>query len=154
MSTRGCYGTRAMLDLALNYGEGPILVKDIARNQEISERYLEHLLISLKLAGMVRSSRGRRGGFTLAKPPHQIKFSEIIQAMEGSVAAKECVDDSRVCSRAVHCVTRDILIQMQRMISNLLASTTLHDLVEQQAEKKAATKVSSKGYKVVGESRK
>ena len=82
ISTKGRYGMAAMLDLALHYGEGPILVKDIAERRGISERYLEHLLISLKVAGMVRSTRGTRGGFTLARPPSQIRLSDIIQVMD------------------------------------------------------------------------
>ncbi len=79
LSTKGRYGARAMLDLALHYGEGPVLLKDIAKRQQIPERYLEHLIVSLKVDGLVNSMRGARGGFTLAKPPSQISLSKIIQ---------------------------------------------------------------------------
>lgn len=141
ISTKGRYGTRAMLDLALHYGEGPILVKDIARRQQISERYLEHLLISLKVAGMVRSARGTRGGFTLAKPPSQIRLSEIIQVMEGSMAPVECVDEPGAYQRAAFCAVHDVWVEMKRAMSNVLESITLQDLTERQLKKEATAKI-------------
>lgn len=123
------------MELALHYGEGPILLKDIAKRQQISERYLEHLILSLKVAGLVKSMRGARGGFSLAKPPSQIRLSEIIQIVEGSIAIVECVDDPNLCSRADLCVTRDIWAEMKKAINGVLESTTLQDLVERQREK-------------------
>jgi len=123
------------VELALHYGEGPILLKDIAKRQQISERYLEHLILSLKVAGLVKSMRGARGGFSLAKPPSQIRLSEIIQIVEGSIAIVECVDDPNLCSRADLCVTRDIWAEMKKAINGVLESTTLQDLVERQREK-------------------
>jgi len=124
-----------MLDLALRYGEGPVLLKDIAKRQQISERYLEHVIVSLKVGGLLNSIRGARGGFTLAKPPSQIRLSEIIQIVEGSIAPVECVDDPKACSRADHCVTRDIWAEMKRAMTGVLESTTLADLVHRQREK-------------------
>jgi len=135
LSTKGRYAARAMLDLAFHYGEGPILLKDIARRQQISERYLEHLITPIKVAGLVTSMRGARGGFTLAKPPSQIRLSEIIQIVEGSIAPVECVDDPDICSRADLCVTRDIWTEMQKAMSGVLESTTLQDLIQRQREK-------------------
>jgi len=135
LSTKGRYAARAMLDLAFHYGEGPILLKDIAKRQQISERYLEHLITPIKAAGLVTSMRGARGGFTLAKPPSQIRLSEIIQIVEGSIAPVECVDDPDICSRADLCVTRDIWTEMQKAMSGVLESTTLQDLIQRQREK-------------------
>ena len=135
LSTKGQYGTRAMVELALHYGEGPILLKDIAKRQQISGRYLEHLIVSLKVAGLVKSMRGARGGFSLAKPPSQIRLSEIIQIVEGSISIVECVDDPKLCSRADLCVTRDIWAEMKKAMNGVLESTTLQDLVERQREK-------------------
>ena len=135
LSTKGRYGVRAMLDLALHYGEGSVLLKDIARRQQISERYLEHLLVALKVAGLVNSIRGARGGFTLAKPPSQIRVSEIVQIVEGSIGPVECVDDPKVCSRADHCVTRDIWAEMKKAMIEVLESTSLQDLVQRHREK-------------------
>jgi len=135
ISTKGRYGTMAMLDLALRYGQGPILAKDIARRQHISGLYLEHLLISLKVAGMVRSTRGTRGGFALAKQPSQIRLSEIIQATEGSMAPTECVDDPEAYPRASVCVIHDVWMEVKSAINSILESTTLQDLLERQKQK-------------------
>ena len=135
LSTRGRYAMRAMLDLSLHHGEGPTLLKDIAERQQISARYLEHLILSLKAAGLVRSARGARGGFSLAKPPSQIRLIEVMQVSEGSIAPVECVSDPEVCSRASFCVTRDIWSEMNKAMNGILESTTLQDLVERQREK-------------------
>ena len=135
LSTRGRYGARAMLDLAIYHGEGPILLKDIARRQHISERYLEHLVTSLKAAGLVSSKRGAHGGFALAKSPSEIRLCEVIQTVEGSIAPVECVDDPEVCPRAGLCVTRDVWIEMKKAMSRVLESITLQDLVQHQRKK-------------------
>src|SRR4030042_3656984 len=106
-----------MRDLALHYGAGPILLKDAARRQEVSERYLEHVVPPLKVAGLLNSVRGAGGGFTLAKPPSQIRLSEIIQAVEGSIAPADWVDDPKVCPRANFCAARDIWTEMKKAMS-------------------------------------
>ncbi len=135
LSTKGRYGTRAMVDLAFHYGQGPILLKDIAKRQQISEKYLEHIITSLKVAGLVKSIRGSHGGYILAKSPAQIKLSQVIKVLEGSIAPVECVDDPKVCSRAKLCVTRDIWKKIKRAIDEILESITLKDLVEREKKK-------------------
>lgn len=135
ISTKGRYGTCAMVDLALHYGQGPVLVKDIARRQKVSGRYLENLLILLKLGGMVRSTRGTGGGYTLAKPPSQIKLSEIIRATEGSMAPVECVDNPEAYPQVALCAVYDVWVEVKAAISDILESTTLQALVEQQRRK-------------------
>ena len=136
LSTKGRYGARAMLDLALNSGKGPVLLRDIAKRQEVSEKYLEHSITTLRKAGLVRSIRGARGGYMLAKSPSQIRLSEIMEVLEGSMAPVECVDDPQVCQRAQLCVTRDIWAKMKEAIDNILESITLQDMVERQNRKK------------------
>ncbi len=135
MSTKGQYGTRALLDLAQRYGKGPILVKDIARRQGISQHYLEHLFIRLIAAGLLKSTRGAKGGFTLAKPPDQIRVSEVVELMEGSLAPVSCVDDPKVCSRTNSCVMHDVWSEVKAAMSGVLESTTLQTLVERQKSK-------------------
>ena len=108
LSTRGQYGTRMLLDLALHQSEEPVLLKDIAQRQQISLPYLEHLITPLIAGGIVRSTRGARGGVSLAKPPEQVKLSEVIQLLEGSIAPVACVNDPGACSRSESCVTRDV----------------------------------------------
>jgi len=135
LSTRGQYGARALLDIALHYDGNPVLLKNIAKRQAISVQYLEHLISPLIKAGIVRSIRGARGGVTLAKLPEEIKLSQVIQILEGSTALVECVDDPKVCPRSDFCVTRDVWEEMKRAMMQVLESTTLQDLVERQREK-------------------
>lgn len=129
LSTRGRYATRALLELALHEA-GAATLKDIARRQQISVRYLEHLITPLVAAGIVRTTRGPRGGISLARPPHEVRLSEIILILEGSVAPVECVDNPKICARSESCATRDIWIDVTKAIISVLESVTLLDLVE------------------------
>jgi len=135
LSTRGRYGTRALLDLALHQGEEPILLKDIAQRQQISLQYLEHLIAPLIAGGIVWSTRGARGGVSLAKPPEQIRLSEVVQLLEGSIAPAQCVNNPEICVRSELCVTRDIWSELKKAMNGVLESTTLQDLVERQKRK-------------------
>jgi len=135
LSTRGRYGTRVLLDLALHWGEGSILLKDIARRQEISLSYLEHLIAPLIAAGMIKSVRGARGGVSLFKDPQEVKLSEVIQVLEGSLAPVECVSNPEAYQRSSFCATRDIWAEVKRAIDEVLESVTLQDLVEGQRQK-------------------
>jgi len=135
LSTRGRYAPRAMLDLALNYGKEPVSLKNIARRQEISERYLEHIMTVLLSAGLVQSTRGSHGGFSLAKLPKEIKLSQIIQAVEGSISPVECVDDPKICNRVDACVTHEIWIKLKKAMLEVFDSVTLEDMVKMQKKK-------------------
>ena len=135
ISTRARYGTRAMLELAINYEQGPILLKDIAEKQDISFRYLDQLITPLKIAGLVKSIRGKGGGYVLTKPPSQIRLSEVIQVLEGSLALVDCVDDPESCDRTEYCITRDVWNELKGAMVNILESLTLEELVRRQAEK-------------------
>jgi len=136
VSTKGRYGLRALLDLALHQGEGLVPLKDIARRQEFSLSYLEHLVAPLIAAGLVKSTRGARGGVLLLKPPSEVKLSEVVEILEGSIALVDCVNNPALCHRAGSCVTRDIWIEMKRAMSRVLDSTTLQDLVERQEKRR------------------
>lgn len=140
VSTKGRYGTRAMIDLALHYTNSPILVKDIARRQCISERYLEQLLLSLKVAGFVKAVRGAHGGFTLSRPPAQIKLNSIINALEGSISPVDCVDSPDLYPQASGCAMHDIWLEVGKAMNKVLESITLKELVERQAKKDAQGK--------------
>lgn len=132
LSTRGKYGFRAILELAINYGRGPIPLKNVSERLDISQKYLEQLVASLKLAGLVKSVRGAHGGYALAKHPSEIRLDEVIRTLEGSIAPSECVNDSEVCPRSKFCVTRNVWTKMKEAMNGVLESTTLQDLVEQQ----------------------
>jgi Rrf2 family protein len=135
LSTRARYGTRALLDLALHLGEGAVLLKDIARRQEISLPYLEHVISPLVGAGIVKSTRGARGGVLLLKPPSEIKLSEVLELLEGSIAPVDCINNPKICTRSESCVTRDIWMQIKDAMTQVLDSTTLQHLVERQRQK-------------------
>jgi len=135
LSTRGRYGTRMLLDLALHREEGPIPLKDIAQREQISLMYLEHLITPLVAAGMIRSTRGARGGVWLARPPQEIKLSEVLGLLEGSIGPVECVNDPKACPRSDFCVTRDIWIELRKAMDGVLEAKTLQDLVEMQKVK-------------------
>jgi len=141
LSTRSRYGVRAMVDLALYYGQGNVLLKDIAKRQGISNKYLEHLLTSLKVAGLVKSIRGAHGGYLLAKPPAQIRLSQVIKVLEGSIALVECVDDPKTCPRTELCVTRDVWREIKRAMDEILESISLKDLVEREKKKEQSKNV-------------
>lgn len=143
LSTRGRYGTRVLLDLAFRDGEGPVPLKDIAQRQQISLLYLEHLIAPLIAAGMIKSMRGARGGIWLAKLPHEIKLSEVIGLLEGSMAPVACVNDPKACPRSDSCVTRYIWIEMKEAMDGVLESKTLQDLVDMQKRRWTANMVVS-----------
>lgn len=129
LSTKGRYAARAMLDLALHATDGPVLIKDISDREDISKSYLKQLLVPLRVAGLVRTTRGANGGFILARPPSEIRLIDIIQSVEGSSAPVECVDDESICQRSKLCVTREIWTEIKNAVDNVLESTTLEDLV-------------------------
>jgi Rrf2 family protein len=112
-----------------------VLLKDIARRQEVSLPYLEHLITPLIAAGLVKSTRGARGGVLLVRPPAEVKLTEVVLLLEGSIAPVDCVNDPKVCRRSASCVTRDVWIQIKDAMTQVLDSTTLQDLVERQRQK-------------------
>ena len=135
LSTKGSYATRAMLDLALHDNHGPVALKDIARRQQISERYLGHLMDALRVAGLVKSARGARGGFALAKLPHEIHLIDIVWIAEGGIDIVKCVDDPDACSRVASCAARDVWVRVKQAIYDVLQSITLQELMERQQKK-------------------
>ena len=112
------------------------MVKDISKRQEISDLYLEQLFGRLKIAGLVRSIRGPKGGFVLTRSPSHIRLGEILHAMEGSTAPVSCVDDTISCTRSEFCTARSVWIEMKRVMDELLESTTLQDLITRETGNK------------------
>jgi Rrf2 family protein len=129
---------RAILELAENHGNGPVQLKTVARHQEISVKYLEQLMAVLKSAGIVRSVRGPKGGYVLAKLPGQIKVSDCFICLEGPVITTECVENESYCSRTDDCVTRQIWAEVQKAIMAVLQSMTLQNLVDRTKHSKVA----------------
>lgn len=131
LSTKARYGIKAMVDLSLSYGSGYVSTATLAQQQGISESYLEQLIASLKKAGLITSTRGAQGGYSLVKPPGEINVGEVIRALEGSTAIMECVGVSKVsCDNACSCSARPLWIKLQKRIDEVLNTTTLADMAE------------------------
>ncbi len=141
LSTRGRYGTRALLELALHHKGRPVPLKDIAQSQQIPLQYLQHLITPLISGGIIGSTPGARGGIWLARSPWEIKLSEVIGLLEGSIAPAECVSDPKCCPRSELCATRDIWSEMKKVMNGVLESTSLQDLVERQKRKEQPEEV-------------
>ena len=129
LSTKGRYSSRAMLDLALNFGQGPVSIKEVARRQDISERYLENIMTTLVSGGLAVSTRGKGGGFALTRSPNRIRLIDVIRAAEGSLAPVHCVDDPAKCERSGRCVTFEVWGMLNKAMTDLLSSITLQDMV-------------------------
>ena len=136
LSTRTRYGLRAIIELAEHNGAAPLQTKVIAGSQDISVKYLEQLMTILRSAGFVRSIRGSKGGYLLAKSPNQIRLSDVFDCLEGHVTTVECVEDRSFCERAEDCVARQVWAEVQQAIKNVLQSITLQDLVDRAKDKK------------------
>lgn len=139
ISTRGRYGLRAMVDLAMYTNHGPLALRVIAERQGLSDSYLEQVFNSLRKAGLVSAIRGSQGGYELSRPADQITVGHVLRALEGSLAPVHCVDEDSsknpACSREKACITRSFWKELRDVINNFLDQTTLQDLVDRaQAE--------------------
>jgi len=135
ISTKGRYALRLMIDLA-TYNTGvPVALKDIAKRQEISEKYLEQIISVLNKAGFVKSIRGAQGGYILTKAPKDYTVGMILRLTEGDLAPVDCAnDDGLSCDRRNGCVTIRIWKQLADAVNNVVDGITLEDLLEWQAE--------------------
>ncbi|MCP2520924.1 Rrf2 family transcriptional regulator [SCandidatus Aminicenantes bacterium Aminicenantia_JdfR_composite] len=137
ISTKGRYGTRAIIDLAIHYSNRPVLLKDVAKREEIPIRYLEQIVIPLKVAGLVKSVRGAKGGYKLARAPEEIKLSEVINALEGPCCLVECVSDPDYCDRIEICPAHEVWKIATENLRKLFDSITIKDLVRIAKEKRS-----------------
>ncbi len=132
LSTKARYAVRALVELALQYGAGPVKLKDIADKQNISLKYLEQVMTPLRVRSYVKTQKGSRGGYTLARSPEQVNVFEIVQCVEGSLALVDCLDSPEVCDRVKLCATREVWMTMKEAIFNELSKISLADLAEKQ----------------------
>ncbi len=130
--TRSRYGLRAMVELAVNYGKGPLSLREIEESQGISQKYLEQIVPHLKTAGFLRSVQGSAGGYILTSDPEEVKVLEILQALEGSIALVDCVDQPNTCDQKSGCVTRQIWVEIAELTMEYLSSKTLAELARLQ----------------------
>ncbi|PKN46422.1 MAG: Rrf2 family transcriptional regulator [Deltaproteobacteria bacterium HGW-Deltaproteobacteria-17] len=135
VSTKGRYGLRIMLELALRHGQGPVLVDLIERSQGISGKYIHQLMPGLRHAGLVRTVRGPHGGYELARSPDEITVLEIITLLEGPPVPVDCVTRPDVCGRTGDCVTHELWSEVAAAIEGVLSRTTLGTLCRRQRER-------------------
>ena len=136
ISTKGRYALRLMMDLAENNSGSPISLKDVAKRQDISDKYLEQIISILNKAGYVRSVRGAQGGYMLKMEPQNYTVGMILRQTEGSLAPVACIeDDEIVCDRQQQCVTSIVYKKINDAISGVVDNITLQDLVDWQIVK-------------------
>lgn len=136
ISTKGRYAMRLMLDLAVNNNGEYITLKDIAKRQEISVKYLEQLITQLNRAGYVKSTRGAQGGYMLAKPAYDYTVGMILRLMEGELMPVSCLsDDGEHCDRADICVTQEVWQKIYDAVNQVVDHITLEDLVDRYKQK-------------------
>lgn len=135
ISTKGRYALRLMLDLAMHASGDPIRLKDVARRQDISEKYLEQIISVLNKAGYVRSIRGPQGGYVLQKNPEEYTVGMILRLTEGSLCPVECVEEEgNFCAREKDCTTRILWQKLNDAINGVVDTVTLEDLVNWSAQ--------------------
>lgn len=130
ISTKGRYGLRLMLELALHYEKGNIPLKEISQSQEISDKYLEQIINQLNKSGLVKSTRGSQGGYILSRKPEEIYIGEILRVLEGSLSPVVCTEDNgKTCSRSPDCLTFSLWSELKDAIESVVDNKTLMDLI-------------------------
>ncbi len=131
-STKGEYGVRLMVQLARHYGTGPSSLAGIAAEEDLPRAYLEQLVVNLREAGLVVSTRGAHGGYELARPPEAVPMSEVLRALEGPIAPMFCATDDPehavLCDRSARCTVNVLWVRVRDAITGALESMTLADL--------------------------
>jgi Rrf2 family protein len=146
LSTKGRYGARLMIQLAHHYKNEneAVILKSVSDAEEISIRYLEQIVIPLKINKLVKSIRGAGGGYILARHPSKIKLSEILHALEGSCCLVDCVEDDDYCDRIPICATFEVWKEASKLLKDYFGSITLQDLIELSNKKSAKVKTKTK----------
>ena len=132
-STKGEYGVRLMVQLGRHVGTGPASLAEIAAEEDLPRAYLEQLVVSLREAGLVTSTRGAHGGYELARPPETISMAEVLRALEGPIAPMMCASDdpehATVCDRSARCTVNVLWVRVRDAVTGALDSMTLADLI-------------------------
>ena len=134
VSTKGRYGLRILLDVAVYEKEGPVALRDISRRQAISQKYLWQVINPLKMAGLLRATRGAHGGYVLAQSPAKISIRDIVEILEGPVSVVGCVQTPTTCDRSSSCTARSAWAVVEAKIKEAMEGITLQYLLEQQAQ--------------------
>lgn len=128
ISTRSRYGLRLLLEL-MKHPEGkPVFLNEIAKNQDISEKYLSKLVIPLRGAGLIQSARGAHGGYVLAKDPERVSLTQVIECLEGGLGLIDCAGDPGLCPRSGDCDSRGAWAGLERAMRAYCDALSLADL--------------------------
>lgn len=132
LSTKYRYGSRAIIEIARHYGQGPVKRKDLVKTLEIPDSYLENILVAMKNGGLINTTRGANGGYVLAVDPAETTLYDVIKAMGGDEAPVRCLDDDKECPKVGVCSTRPIWAKMKKAMDDVLKEQTLsHILAEE-----------------------
>lgn len=137
ISTKGRYGLRVMLDVTLNQERGPVALSEIASRQAISRKYLWQVINPLKMAGLLRATRGTHGGYILARSPGAITVRDVVAALEGPVALVACVTDPDHCKRSLNCTIRGVWVEIERNLNATMSGITLKEIVQRHKDGQA-----------------
>ena len=129
LSTKGRYGVKAMVELAIHYGDSPLSIKAISQRQGISEYYLEQLFSPLRKAKLINSIRGAQGGYILGREPKEIKVSDIMYVLEGPIEIADCIEGV-ACNNIDCCATRLLWTKIKNSIDEVMEGVTLQDIVD------------------------
>lgn len=137
ISKKTKYGLQALFTLARKYGDGPILIATLAKDDDIPIKFLELILLDLKNGGILDSKKGPGGGYLLSRPPDKITVGAVIRLMEGPLAPLPCASETAYrpceeCRDVAHCGTRIVMRQVRDAIANILDQTTLKDVIEKE----------------------
>ena len=128
LSTKSRYAARLMVNLAWNYEKGPVQLNEIARREDISEKYLSQIVITLRGAGLIQSVRGARGGYLLGRKPAEISLADIVEVMEGGLSIVNCLVEESRCDRSESCITRYVWDKVSLAVRKTLEEITLEEL--------------------------
>jgi Rrf2 family protein len=128
ISTRSRYGLRFLIELTQRNTEGPVDLGSIAEHQAIPETYLAKLVVPLRNAGIIKSARGAKGGYELAKRPSEISVQDVVEVLEGRTSLMECTDHPETCARSADCPTLPVWTGLEKVIQDYLASVSVSDV--------------------------
>jgi Rrf2 family protein len=120
-----------MYQLATHYGKGPIPLKQIADEENLSESYLEQLVSQLRKEGLLKSVRGAQGGYMLAMPPEEITVGNVLRVLEGNLAPADCIMEDYGCENEENCITKLVWIKIKDSIDEVVDSITLQDMLDE-----------------------
>ena len=131
ISTKGRYGLTLMISLAKKEGQGYVSLKSIAEENNLSDLQLEQLVGTLRNAGLIRSVRGAKGGYSLTRNPKNITIKNIIDVVEGPISISDCIEKDANCDNLDKCATRVLWVKIRDAIDNIFSSVTLQDIIDE-----------------------